>query len=62
MYTVSDGINALTGAGLCIECYNGYDALARNGGGMKLTEEGLHQDPSLKERVSFAFSVRAKKH
>lgn len=59
MYTVSDIINSLTGAGLCIEFFNEYDLLYCDMGGMEKVEKGLYRYPHFRGRLPFSFSLKA---
>ena len=61
MHTISDVINALTKAGLCIETFNEFDYLAWNHGGMERIEEGIYQHPYFKGKFPLSFSIKATK-
>lgn len=59
MYTISDVINALTEAGLCIEYFNEYDVLYYDLGGMEKVEKGLYRYPHFVRQLPFTFSMKA---
>ena len=59
MYTMSDLVNALAGAGLFIEFINEYDRCAPGMGGLKEDEEGLMYYPGFEDALPLSFSLKA---
>lgn len=59
MYTVSDLINSLTGAGLQIEWFNEHDLLYFRQDGMEQVEKRLWASPALRGRLPMTFSLKA---
>jgi 2-polyprenyl-3-methyl-5-hydroxy-6-metoxy-1,4-benzoquinol methylase len=60
MYKVSDIINSLAKAGLTIECFNEYDTLFFNLGGMENSNNGQYHFPFFDKKIPFTFSLRAR--
>jgi len=59
MYTVSEVINSLIRAGLCIEYLNEYDTLFFNAGEMERAENGEYCYPDMRGQLPFTFSLKA---
>ncbi len=59
LHTVSDIINSLIAAGLCVEFFNEYDVLFYDLDGMKKVEKGLYGYPHFTGRLPFTFSLKA---
>jgi len=60
MYKVSDIINSLAKAGLTIECFNEYDTLYFNMGGMEKSNNGQFHFPFFDKKIPFTFSLTAR--
>jgi len=60
MYKVSDIINSLAKAGLTIECFNEYDSLYFNAGGMENRGNGHYHFPFFDKKLPFTFSLKAR--
>ena len=60
MYKVSELINSLIGAGLTIECFNEYDTLYFNQGGMENCGIGQYHFPYFDKKIPFTFSLKAR--
>jgi len=60
MYKVSDIINSLANAGLTIECFNEYDTLYFNIGGMENSGNGQCHFPFFDKKIPFTFSLKAR--
>ena len=60
MYTVSDIINPLAKAGLMIECFNEYDRLCFDMGGMEKDGEGIYHYPFFDNKIPFMFCLKAR--
>jgi len=60
MYKVSDIINSLAKAGLTIECFNEYDTLYFNVGGMENSSNGQYHFPFFDKKIPFTFSLKAR--
>jgi SAM-dependent methyltransferase len=59
-YKVSDIINSLIKAGLTIECFNEYDTLYWNQGGMERGSNGEYHFPFFDKKIPFTFSLKAR--
>lgn len=59
MYTVSEVLNSLIGAGLCVEYLNEYDTLFFDAGGMEKAESGQYCYPDMRGQLPFTFSLKA---
>jgi SAM-dependent methyltransferase len=59
MYTVSEIINSLIQAGLCIEFLNEYDTLFFDAGGMEKAENGEYCYADMRGQLPFTFSLKA---
>ncbi|TCT16217.1 methyltransferase family protein [Natranaerovirga pectinivora] len=59
MYTVSQLVNAIAGAGLFIEYFNEYDRCAQGMGGSILDKKGLSYFPHLEGKLPLVFSLKA---
>jgi len=60
MYKISDIINSLAKAGLTIECFNEYDSLYYNVGGMENRGNGHYHFPYFDKKMPFTFSLNAR--
>jgi SAM-dependent methyltransferase len=60
MYKVSDIINSLAKAGLTIECFNEYDSLFFDMGGMENLNNGQYHFPYFDNKLPFTFSLKAR--
>jgi len=60
MYKVSDIINSLAKAGLTIECFNEYDTLYFDMGGMENSADGQYHFPFFDKKIPFTFSLKAR--
>jgi SAM-dependent methyltransferase len=60
MYKVGDLINPLVKAGLTIECFNEYDTLFYDMGGMETGNNGQYHFPFFDKKIPFTFSLRAR--
>jgi len=60
MYKVSDIINSLAKAGLTIECFNEYDSLYFDAGGMEDCGNGDYHFPFFDKKIPFTFSLKAR--
>jgi len=60
MYKVSEIINSLIKAGLTIECFNEYDSLYFNAGGMERNNNGQYHYPFFDNKIPFTFSLKAR--
>jgi SAM-dependent methyltransferase len=60
MYRVSDIINSLAKAGLTIECFNEYDSLFFDSGGMENRNNGEYYFPFFENKLPFTFSLKAR--
>ena len=60
MYNIGDIINPLAKAGLKIECFNEYDALCFDLGGMEKKENGTWHYPFFDKKFPFTFSLIAR--
>jgi hypothetical protein len=59
MYTISDIINPLAKAGLTIECFNEYDTLFFDLGGMEKDKNGNWHYLFFDKKIPFTFSLKA---
>jgi SAM-dependent methyltransferase len=60
MYTISGIINPLIKAGLTIECFNEYDTLFYDIGGMEKNKNGNWHFPFFDKKIPFTFSLKAR--
>jgi SAM-dependent methyltransferase len=60
MYTISDIINSLAGAGLTIEYFNEYDHLFFNLGEMEKDNDGNYHYTYFDKKMPFTFSLKAR--
>ena len=60
MYTISDIINPLAKVGLTIECFNEYDTLFFDLGGMEKDKNGNWHYPFFDKKIPFTFSLKAR--
>jgi len=60
MYKISDIINSLAKAGLTIECFNEYDSLYFNLGGMENCGNRHYHFPFFDKKIPFTFSLKAR--
>jgi SAM-dependent methyltransferase len=59
-HKVSDIINSLANAGLTIECFNEYDSLFFDRGGMESYGNGHYHYPFFDKKIPFTFSLKAR--
>jgi SAM-dependent methyltransferase len=60
MHTISNIINPLAKAGLTIECFNEYDTLFYDMGGMETGDNGQYYFPFFDKKIPFTFTLKAK--
>jgi hypothetical protein len=60
IYKVSDIINPLAKAGLTIECFNEYDTLFYDAGGMEIGNNGQYHFQFFDKKIPFTFSLKAR--